>query len=230
MLTSCYLYRPLCLHSKQQGDFLNSNDPRVPAHDGLPPLKQRISLLYNWIEVHRWALDKTIYDSIQVQFGDLRSFNFERDWLVVELRYRPDCEGNPSIAYNVRQIQYELGSELMKLANVRETAKANETTISQTKEDLKRESSAHVGVMNVMLFTEEYCTLVTWPIIARAPSPSASYRWAYLFQMQAFLGHVVRQPNGGKLQLGRLQRRGKDWHWEGYTPEVLAQMRIPLVP
>lgn len=210
--------------------MLKSKRPEVQAHDGLPPLKQRISLLYDWIELHRWTLDKIITDSMHVEYGGPRSFDFKRTCFVLDLAYRPECEGNPSIAYGVGKVNYEPTSELMKLESFKEGSDANEVTFRQFDAKHRLVDQHHAGTLNVIFFIKDYNIAAPWPVRDVPPLTPPFPMWKLGLQIFTTLGHVVRQIDDSEdVYYGRMKKQGQEWCWVRYTLEEQAQLlRTPM--
>lgn len=198
--------------------MVRSNDPRTAAFGGLHPM----SLLSKWLDVHRWALDTTIRDSMYVEYGGPRSFDYERQCFALDLRYRDDCQGNPSLAYRVAGVRYEPIPETKEDENFTEWVK--------TFGDPQRRSPLFAGVLMIKICPDQHGMLFPCAIDDHPRSPFATHMWGSRFQAMVLLGHVARLPDGKTFQFGRMFRRGKYWQWEAYTMEDFENTIIPMPP
>lgn len=67
-----------------------------PKPDGLPSSKERKYLVEDWISLHQRSLDEAIAWAIH---DCSPPFDLSRQYLHFDLKFRPESEGNPSLAF-----------------------------------------------------------------------------------------------------------------------------------
>lgn len=120
--------------------------------NSLPPLKERLNLLSDFITAHSRSLQKSIHCEILLR-GGVHSFDFRKHYMKFELRYRGDCGGNPGIAFTVKSAGIRPLSEIDPSSNANKALDAGESTRDAIEAHYKETGDSHfVGIFFVSVF------------------------------------------------------------------------------
>ncbi|KII84971.1 hypothetical protein PLICRDRAFT_57466 [Plicaturopsis crispa FD-325 SS-3] len=102
-------HKKMCKHTQKNREIYEAmvaqrgrGDKSLPPQiEGLPEPKARQYVLEDWAEAHRHSIAEALAHAIDLD----DSFSMKRQHAVISLSYRPESEGNPSIAFTVTNVE-----------------------------------------------------------------------------------------------------------------------------
>lgn len=194
-----------------------------PLHrmQGLPSVEERMNLLDDFIEAHRFMTQQTIGGAFRVNGGQ-DNFDFAKNCLVIDLRYCVDCGGNPALAFQVEDARFQPISEVLSTCSaVRDSWEAGEA-LRRESERLGRtcvSSTPFLGVLMVLWRTREFSTWIRriWHRMrpAAVDGSRVDPHWLEILQDTAKHGIVFRRTSEDiDWEPGQLKKVGSHWKWQ----------------
>ncbi|KAI0949789.1 hypothetical protein AcV7_008454 [Taiwanofungus camphoratus] len=194
-----------------------------PLHrmQGLPSVEERMNLLDDFIEAHRFMTQQTIGGAFRVNGGQ-DNFDFAKNCLVIDLRYRVDCGGNPALAFQVEDARFQPISEVLSTCSaVRDSWEAGEA-LRRESERLGRtcvSSTPFLGVLMVLWRTREFSTWIRriWHRMrpAAVDGSRVDPHWLEILQDTVKHGIVFRRTSeDADWEPGQLKKVGSHWKWQ----------------
>ncbi|KAJ7656189.1 hypothetical protein B0H17DRAFT_1337998 [Mycena rosella] len=204
----------------------------APSSATFPPFIIRKRLLTDFIEAHECTFRSGFTSALTLE-GGIENFPFDRRVLTVMLRYRPDCNENPSVAYSVLGHTWTTSAEM--------TARFGYMTDALELEiDARmRVKADYRGLLRVYFRMEDNIVQELYPqivpqgleaILHRAATATVNHT-QWMTRVQRFVndGLVMRAPGEHEavMQLGRLKIRKGKWVWVQLTPAELLEFGYP---
>jgi hypothetical protein len=205
------------------------------SSDTWPPLRERQILRESFYEAHQWSFEKAIRTAVRLR-GGVDKFDFKNHFIRFDLRYRPDCGGNPSVAFNITRaaiipFSADQSPETRAVLEAsRLTREAEEAKRKATEEDF-------VGLFLVLHMMEDYGEWFTTLLHREPPmlktlldqSPIPHTMWLLELQRTVDLGIIYGQLEENDIfwKLGYLKKRGSKWRWEPMSSEELVALGLP---
>lgn len=223
------MYRKLCKHHQRNDEVNAIKDERWPwtSSSELPPQKDRIKLLHDFDRAHARNIQKSVHCDMLLRGGP-DVFDFKNHFLEINLRYRTDCGGNPSIAFRVESASTCPLSKIKPESGFGKALDSGRASRERDEAYLKTQSSSFVGVHLVMLAMEDYGLWTTHPI-HRTPTFDEGLRranphlWFRELQFSVENGFVFErlEPEDDAHRLGRIKLVGRKWKFVELAPQEL---------
>ncbi|KAJ7022575.1 hypothetical protein C8F04DRAFT_1402326 [Mycena alexandri] len=214
----------------------------APSSHTFPPFAIRKRLLTDFIEVHECSF-QSAFSSAMILEGGIDKFPFSVRGVVVLLKYRPDCNENPSVAFSVEGCAMLSNVQLEALFGKGIRAKG---PLEDMLEKTLREHDAarnYRGQLRVFFKMEDHVVQEVYPQMHQPGAAGVIYRqhlatidhskWVSRVQQFVRDGLVMRAngENEMMMQLGKLtmemkMKKGK-WVWVPLTKAELAQHGYP---
>ncbi|KAJ7078012.1 hypothetical protein B0H15DRAFT_540310 [Mycena belliarum] len=198
----------------------------APSSPSFPPFFIRKRLLTDFIEVHECSFDSAFTSAIIIE-GGIDNFAYERRAILVLLKYRPDCQENPSVAYSVEGCQWTADNSPFS---------ALEAKIDR---EMRAQDAGYRGLLRVYFRIEDHVIGEAYPQTHMLGPTGAVHRtyvqsldhtdWVSRVQKRVRDGLVVRQPDEKILmmQLGKMVMKKGKWVWVQLTAAQLVEYGYP---
>jgi len=162
--------------------------------------------------------------------GGAENFNFEEDFFLYRLSYRPDSGGNPSLAFRIDSGAFHPLAEILEDPRMVELFEAGRATRDVNVAMIKAESNDFVGLLLVLYRMEDFALWEPIPQhtlhpIQTEPSLREFFhsKWLERLQRSVEKGHVMRKVDlhDTMWKIGNLRKVGNKWRWVLLTPEEL---------
>ena len=230
-------HRPICQYMQRNAAITQMRDSfdKPYGSDDWPSLRERQILRAAFYEAHQWSFEKAIGSAVRLR-GGVDKFDFKNHFIRFDLRYRPDCGGNPSVAFNIIRATIlplsadQLPETLAVLEASRLSREAEEANRNANEEDF-------VGLFLVMHQMEDYGEWFTTQMRREKPMfktlldrPSTPHAmWLLELQKTVDLGIVYGQLEEDDIywKFGYLKKRGSKWRWQPMSSEELVALGLP---
>ncbi|KDQ56965.1 hypothetical protein JAAARDRAFT_35563 [Jaapia argillacea MUCL 33604] len=129
----------------------------VSLSRGLPPLKERKNLLTDFDQMHGWYIQKSAYAALKLDGGE-QSFDYQNKYLRINLRYRHDCGGNPSIAFDIVDASIRpVFSDMERRQRMRDAFEAERTRREADIARFKQTDRTFIGLLLILYQMEDLC-------------------------------------------------------------------------
>jgi len=223
-------HKPLCQLWQRVARDAEENPERYDPT--LRPIKERLHLLHDFREAHTWYIQKTIYYAMR-HLGMEDNFDFSRTFILINLRYRPDCDDNPSVAFEIEHVGFYPLAVLME--DSEEVLEAGRPRREELEARMRATEKGFLAMMTIAYKMEDF---VEWEAIEYFNlSPRREIeiaflreeigdRWMEDIQRTVRMGIVFRQDKKDpqKLRAGCLKKRKNKYFWEPFSPEKLKAM------
>ncbi|KAJ7723812.1 hypothetical protein B0H16DRAFT_1597999 [Mycena metata] len=210
----------------------------TPSSATFPPFAIRKRLLTDFIEVHECSF-QSAFSSAMILEGGIDKFQFSERGVLVLLKYRPDCNENPSVAFSVE------GAVMM--SNAQLEALLGKGTHPQSPLDGMLETALrerdtlryYRGRLRVFFRMEDHVVQEVYPQMHVAGAAGAIYRQhlttidhsKWVSRVQQFVRDgLVMRANGEDemiMLLGKLEMKKGKWVWVPLTKDELTQHGYP---
>ncbi|KAJ7160370.1 hypothetical protein C8R46DRAFT_1107901 [Mycena filopes] len=205
------------------------------ADDTFPPFSIRKRLLTDFIEVHECSFQSAFSSAILLE-GGIDNFPFGDRAMVVLLKYRPDCEENPSVAYSVEGCMMLNNDQL----GSRWTARNGEAFDQMIERSMREQhGNNYRGLFRAFFRMEDHVVQEAYPQMHQSGQTGVFYRqlittidhskWQSRVQQFVRDGLVMRAESETdmKMQLGKMKLKKGKWVWVGLTKAELVQHGYP---
>ncbi|THH15744.1 hypothetical protein EW146_g4779 [Bondarzewia mesenterica] len=246
-------HKPTCIGYRQQVEELARRDQEAPPRaPGEPSLVKKVDLLHEFLRTHDRSILQAAYAAVchSLGHGDIKKFDYHSNCIHFRLSYRPDCGGNPSIAF-----RFDSGV-LMPLNELDPVCKRNYDQSNESRAEVEANVRSVVGniFMGLLPILYEWDGSFEWcsrglvgdrpiaAILAAVPSfmipPPRHEDWFMRLQFKAEHGHVLRlvgeEPSDDATELsvriGRVKKERSKWVWVELPNEERAACGYPVFP
>lgn len=206
----------------------------MPEYRGLPPDEERVALLEDWAEAHSWSLSKAVSSALFLK-GGAEEFAYAREYMVMNLRYRRDCGGNPALAFRVESVRFAPPEELMPPGSDLQVAWESGRLMREASEArLRATNPAYIGLLMILVVIEGLFLWFPQEQYRGHPLLEVMFRrqnhdnWVENLQSRTEAGYVFRRVDEGiEWYIGHLKKSGSGWKWKQYSGEELIKMGYP---
>ncbi|KAJ6779282.1 hypothetical protein DFH09DRAFT_1284097 [Mycena vulgaris] len=185
--------------------------------------------------VHECSFNSAFTSALILE-GGIDEFAYEKRALFVFLRYRPDCQENPSVAFSVMGCAWMTDVEMDA-----RFGKVNRTSALEVKVDstLRAEHPGYRGLLRVYFKMKDHTIGEVYPqtrvqgpvgVLHRAHIATVDHtKWMSRIQQFVRDGLVMRAAGEAELlmQLGRLKMEKGKWVWVELTKTELMEFGYP---
>ncbi|KAJ7617292.1 hypothetical protein FB45DRAFT_933833 [Roridomyces roridus] len=225
------LHKTFCGWRKRRMDEMAN----VPSSTDFPSFQIRKRLMADFIEVHECTFPSGFTSAIIAE-GGIENFPYDKRCLLVTLRYRPDCQENPSVAFNVIGSRWATEVEL-KLQYNRAWGKSPMDIHVDTR--MRQGDAGYIAMFCVYFIMEDDMIGELYPqtrtqfqapgvlgVLQRQQMAALDHsKW--LSRVQGFVrdGLVVHSPRQQALimQLGKMEMEKGKWVWVQLTKAELLK-------
>ncbi|KAJ7704763.1 hypothetical protein B0H17DRAFT_1175388 [Mycena rosella] len=223
------LHKTFCQHRKKAVAAM-AHSPSSPE---FPPFAIRKHLLTDFIELI-WA--KSAFSSALILEGGIDNFAFDKRVIFVLLKYRPDCNENPSVAFSVEGCALMTELQMEALFGQRRVGGAMEAMIDAQS---RASHAGYRGLLHVYFKMEDHIVAEAYPqahVLGDVGEVHRKYvvtvdhtKWVTRVQQFVRDGLVMRAPaeNVLMMQLGRMSMKKGKWVWVQLTKAELVQLGYP---
>jgi hypothetical protein len=189
--------------------------PGVNIPDPIPLHGQRVRLFHHFRHSHIWSFQRAVYYAVLMQ-GGLKQFDFNTQCILFDVRYRPECGGNPSLAYTVLDVNITaLDDLLVELPSLQTVIAANKPALDDTKLHRSKNNPNFSGFLASIYRWKEFGGyFISHPtplyrdpeIEIRAPYMRACHEWKEDLQKATGAGIVYqRLEEHGRFKAGSMK-------------------------
>lgn len=167
----------------------------------LPSHGERLRLCHHFRHSHIWSFQRAIAFAVLLHGGS-KIFDFANHCIIFDVRYRLECEGNPSLAYSVLDVTiHALGDCLAESDGLRTVMEANQPTLDHVKTLRSKTDPSFKGFFPTVYRWHEYGScFISHPtpihhhpeIELRAPYMRACHEWKADLQKATEAGIVYQ--------------------------------------
>ncbi|KAF8140781.1 hypothetical protein K438DRAFT_2030416 [Mycena galopus ATCC 62051] len=191
----------------------------APSSAIFPPFGIRKRLLTDFIEVHECSFQSAFWSALILE-GGIDNFPYSKRAIRVLLRYRSDCNENPSVAFSVESCTWIDSDECNTLE---ERADA----------ELRSGHAGYRGMLRVVFRMEDHGVRESYPqahdlgpfsgLIRMHIATVDHTKWVSRIQQFVRDGLVMRAPGENVLpmQLGKMKMKKGKWVWVQLTKAEL---------
>ncbi|KAJ7430491.1 hypothetical protein B0H11DRAFT_2135503 [Mycena galericulata] len=211
----------------------NANAPSTPL---FPPFAIRKRLLTDFIEVHE-CLFRSAFSSALILEGGIDNFPYDKRAILVVLKYRPDCNENPSVAYNVIGCTWMDENQMDMLFG--KSWRAGSSLETRLDASARAGNPGYRGMLSVYFKMEDNTAREAYPQAHMLGDAGVLHRkhvagldhtkWVSRVQQFVRDGLVMRAMGEQELimQLGRLKMKKGKWVWVQLTKTELIESGYP---
>ncbi|GBE82759.1 hypothetical protein SCP_0411440 [Sparassis crispa] len=117
--------------------------------------EERVNLLHDFTEVYAWSIEKAIFSALHLGGGE-ESFDYSKGCIVFDLRYRPDCNGNPSLAFELLDARIEPIARHLEGGSITDAFYAGQPLRVAKERELRAAHDDFLGVLMTLWTMEAY--------------------------------------------------------------------------
>jgi hypothetical protein len=198
------------------------------ASDDVPSLG-RGELFREFIQLYKWSFEKSVYSALRVQ-GGMDNFDYQNKVILYDLRYRPNCGGNPGFSFTLTNAAFRLKEEIdPDAAFVLQLAQSSLLSRQLALQDKKD----FIGLMVAHYITDDDVVFHHYEIYHHAPKFEACIArlchdvWLLELQRHIENGLIFRRQ-GDQLgaRLGRMKADKSKWFWAPLSNEEVLAMEL----
>lgn len=201
--------------------------------DPIPPHGERVRLFHNFRHSHMWSFQRAIAFAVMLR-GGVKGFDFANHCVCVDVCYRLGCDGNPSLAYSVLDVNINpLADILAQCPAVEEVMLSSKPALDDIISLRKKTVPGFAGfIPSVYHWTEFGGYFIEHPtplhhhpeIELRAPYMRACHEWKEDLQKATQTGVVYQQlEEQGRWKAGHLKKERSKWRWHEFTPKEMEE-------
>jgi hypothetical protein len=198
----------------------------------LPPLPHRVALLNRFTTLHSWSIQKAFYAALTCR-GGVNNFGYMTQFLQFEVEYRPECGGNPGIAYRIKNGEFHPFEELHR-SPLKTAFDAGRLMREESEARLRATKEDFVGVLIVVWVMDDYhlCCAhpmswngVQWDKAVMQLHPS---EWLQLLRGVVEKGYILQPIENDPIgwHPGEMVKVGDKWKWQRYSDKELEDMGL----
>jgi hypothetical protein len=228
------LWRPVCEHRRIAEEWNHVLDVINESilMNNLPSINHRRNLLDDFLEHHAWYLQRAICYSMRwLQLEE--TFDFSKSHMLIYLRYRPDCEDNPGVAFHITDMVFRPFSQtIAEYARAGPMLEAHRRHYQVKVAALKASDPDCMGALSIACMMEDQCVWMTFPYCLTPPEFLPFERdlqqrlgacWLEDLQRVVHMGLGYRKDAEGHLwRLGTLKKRKQEWCWQRLSQDSLV--------
>jgi hypothetical protein len=188
-------------------------------------------LLYQFSQLYKWSLEKAGYSALRLQ-GGKENFDYSNKLMFIDLRYRPECQGNPGLSFTVQN------ASLISKADLRDNhsfALQFGQSAILTKKMALRHSDDFIDLL-VVLFATKDDFIIGYQAIYRHSADLEECVaqinhdvWLGELQKSVDSGFVFRLQEDSTARLGRMKFNGLEWSWAALSDAEVKSLGLATI-
>ncbi|KAJ7512547.1 hypothetical protein B0H11DRAFT_1951653 [Mycena galericulata] len=225
------LHRDFCKSQMKNHELVRKQQQQLAeSRSELPELQYRIRLAQDWIELHRYILDSSRMWALHESKVPL---NFRKHYFQFSLTYRPESDGNPSMAFSLDTAEIREHSQpgtpgaeaLAPYMAIVERANAEEEQMNGYRGVFL---CAYMIDCQHLWITSSHVSEKALPKIR--PSGAPWFTYAQWCAARGLVFRVVGDASNPFWTPGLMNKQGRKWVWKMHAIPQLIQKGIELTP
>jgi hypothetical protein len=198
-----------------------------------PPQQYRVDLLKKFTAWHSWSIEKALYAALTCQ-GGVNNFEYTTQFMEFELEYRPECDGNPAIAYRIKNGKLHPLEELQRRPGLNATFESGKLMREESEARVRATEKDFAGLLMVVWEIEDFhlCNAhqMCWSgaqfdEVIMQQQPSA---WLQLLQGVVEKGCILQRTKDDMIgwHPGQMIKVGEKWKWKRFSDRQLEDMGL----
>lgn len=209
--------------------------PGFTIPKSFPSHGERIRLFHHFRHSHIWSFQRAVAYPVLMR-GGVNRFDFKTHCIFFDVRFRPECGGNPSLAYSILDVTIStLDDILARHPGLQAVMDANKPALDYTILYRSKTVPNFAGFLPSVHRWKEYGGyFISHPthydpeIEIRAPYMRACHEWKEGLQKATEAGIVYQHlEEHGRWKAGSLKMERSKWRWNEFTSEELVKLGFP---